>query len=297
MPEIKRHQTSAELSDWSDRLEAVAARAERLAAAPPAAVGLSERAALARDAYAVLWIALTPAVIGASCRISALLDEPLLTGVLPLDQQLLAARALRDAGGLDEGHEGGGEPELDVEPEPAPAEPGIEVEPELDVEPEPAPAEPEIEVEPELDVGPEPAPAEPGIEGEPSDPEWLSGPELADALGVSTGTVRSWTGKGWLTLGEHFVEDPKCRRRYRYQVERCRSAVETKSRKQVGREAQTPEGIEARRKLRLERSRARREAARNTEPVTAEPGGEPEPGGGGRLEQLLEALLVEIRRA
>jgi hypothetical protein len=148
-------------------------------------------------------------------------------------------------------------------------------------------------------VGPEPAPAEPEIEGEPSAPEWLSGPALADRLGVSEGTVRSWTGKGWLTLGEHFVEDPKCRRRYRFNLEACRQAVASRSRKQLGLEAQTPEGAEQRRQLRVERSRARREAARHTQPVTAtepEDGGEPVPAAGGRLEQLLEALLLEVRK-
>ena len=327
MPEpIIRRSTFAELADWNDHLDRLAERAERASAAPAAAVTLAERASLAAEAARLLWLALTPAVIAASCRATSLLGEPVLAGVAPLDQQLLAAHALRDGGLLDQQVQGQREPVVDVGKPDAEEVPAVEEQEEPDVEEVPV----VVEEEPDVDVG-EPVveeqeellevdhqgDEEQQIEEQPAAAEWLGAPELSALLGVTANTVRSWSAKGWLVLGDHFIQDPSDRRRHLFNVERCRQAASDRSRKLRGQEARTVEGAEARNQLRAERLRQRRQAKRNAEPVgaaaeperitepvgaAAEPerltepvGQEPEQAGGGRIEQLIEALLLEVR--
>lgn len=301
MPQIIKRQSLTELADYSDHLDRLAERAERAAAAPVAAVSLSERAQLATECVQLLWLALTPPVIAASCRASALLGEPLLAGVAPLDEQLLQAHRLRDGGLHDQQVE-----EQRREPEPEPAEVAyVEEEPAVDV------GEPDVEEVPVV-VEEEEAPdveeqeellevdhqgdgeqqiEEPQIEEQPAAAGWVGSPELSELLHVSAGTVRSWSGKGWFVLGEHFIQDPSDRRRYLYNVEKCRETASERSRKLRGVASRTPEGAEARRQLRVQRQNLRRQAKRNAEEV----GQEPEQAGGGRLEELLTALLMEVR--
>jgi hypothetical protein len=277
MPEIRRHQTLAQISDWSERLWALEARAEKLAAAAPTSVSVEARAALASDAGCLLWLALTPAVVAASCKASALLGEPLLCSVPPVEAQMFALNQLRLAGVLNE-------PEL-----PDPAEPAEDDEPaEVD---EPA------DVADDDHQGDEPQ----GIEAQPTE-QWLTRPQLAELLGVSDGAVRAWVCKRWLIEGQHWVTDPSNRRRLLYDAAACREVVAQRSRKLRGLAAQTPEGAEERRLLRVQRQNARRERARQGKAVQVEgevepveQGGESEPAAGGRLEGLLAALLAEVR--
>jgi hypothetical protein len=301
MPEIKRHSSLAELADWNDAITALAARAERLAAAPAARVSVNERADLAGEAFRLLWLSLSPAVVAASCRASALLGEPLLCSVPVVEEQMLALHRLRAAGVLGQPDELGGEVEADqpAEPEPEPAEllnvqhvghlDGVD-----DAEPEAAEA---AEVDDDAHQGDEPQ----EIEAQPATEQLLTRPQLAELLGVSDGTVRSWISRGWLSAGQPWVTDPSNRRRLLYNPEACREVVAQRSRKLRGLAAQTPEGAEERRLLRVQRQNARRERARQNkaqaeaevEPV--EQGGESEPAAGSRLEQLLSALLMEVR--
>ena len=288
MPEpIIRRSTFTELADWNDHLDRLAERAERAAAAPAATVTLAERASLAAEAARLLWLALTPAVIAASCRATSLLGEPVLAGVAPLDQQLLAAHALRDGGLLDQQVQGQQrEPVVDVgEPDAEEVPVVVEEEPDVDV------GEPVVEEQEELLEVDHQGDEEQQIEEQPAAAEWLGAPELSALLGVTANTVRSWSAKGWLVLGDHFIQDPKDRRRHLFNVERCRQAASGRSRTLLGQEARTVDGAEARNQLRAERLRQRRQAKRNAEPV----GQEPEQAGGGRLEQLIEALLMEVR--
>ena len=308
MQELIKRQTFTELADWNDHLDRLAERAERAAAAPAAAVSLAERASLASEAARLLWLALTPTVIAASCRATSLLGEPTLAGVAPLDQQLLAAHALRDAGALERQVEG-----QQREPVAEPAEvvhveeeePAVEEQEEPDVEEVPV----VVEEEPDVDVG-EPVVEEEEellevdhqgdeqqvehrqeIEDQSAADQWVTGLELAQLLGVSLGGIRCWNAKGWLIEGQHYRKDPSNRRRHQYNPEAVRVAVADRSRKLRGQACRTPEGIEERRQLRVKRQNLRRQAKRITEPV----GQEPEQAGGGRLEELLSALLLEVR--
>lgn len=308
LPQIIKRQSLTELADYSDHLDRLAERAERAAAAPAASVSLGERAQLATECVQLLWLALSPAAIAASCRATSLLGEPVLIGFLPLDQQLLAAHALRDGGLLEQQVQG-----QQLEPVVEPAGVAHVEEEESVVEEQEEPVVEEVpavvEEEPDVDVG-EPVVEEQEeleevdhqgdeqqvehqqeSEDQSAADQWVTGLELAQLLGVSLGGIRCWNAKGWLIEGQHYRKDPSNRRRHQYNVEAVRAAVASKSRKLRGVEARTPEGAEARRQLRVERQNLRRQAKRLTEPV----GQEPEQAGGGRLEELLTALLMEVR--
>lgn len=280
-------------------------------------MSLSERASLATECVQLLWLALSPAVIAASCRATSLLGEPVLAGVTPLDQQLLAAHALRDAGVLDQQALGQqrepvvdvGEPDAEEVPAVDAGEPDVEEVPAVvEEEPDVDVGEPVVEEQEELlevdHQGDEQQEQPQAIEEPPAADQWVTGPELAALLGVSLGGIRCWNAKDWLILGEHYRKDPSNRRRHQYNVEAVRAAVADRSRKLRGQACRTPEGAEARRLLRVQRQNLRRQAKRNAEQVgaAAEPerlteqvGQEPERAGGGRLEQLIEALLAEVR--
>ena len=310
MPEIKRRQSLADLADWQESLWALGDRAEKLAAAPAARVSLDARVELAKEAFRLLWLSLSPAVVAASCKTSALMGEPLLSAVPLVEEQMMVLHRLRKAGVLSQPDEFGGEAEAvqPAEPEPEPDEPA-----EAAIEPEPAEPEAEVDAHQGEDHhgGAQQqevveAPEQEQEQAEPAGEQWLTRPQLAELLGVSDGTVRSWISKGWLIGGQHWMTDPSNRRRLLYDAAACREVVEQRSRKLRGLAAQTPEGAEERRLLRVQRQAARRERARHTEPVRAEAeveaevepveqGGESEPAAGGRLEGLLAALLAEIR--
>jgi hypothetical protein len=326
MPEIKRRQSLADLADWQESMWALGDRAEKLAAAPAARVSLDARVELAKEAFRLLWLSLSPAVVAASCKTSALMGEPLLSAVPLVEEQMMVLHRLRKAGVLSQPDEFGGEAEADqpaVVAEPEAAEwanrehaPGLgQI---TDAEPEPAeaaePAEGDDYQGEAHHGGAEQqeviaSPASVAQEQEPEQPatdQWLTRPQLAELLGVSDGAVRAWVCKRWLTEGRHWVTDPSNRRRLLYDAAACREVVAQRSRKLRGLAAQTPEGAEERRLLRVQRQAARRERARHTEPVRAEAeveaevepveqGGESEPAAGGRLEGLLAALLAEIR--
>jgi hypothetical protein len=270
MPEIKRRQSLAELADWTEHLWALGDRAEKLAAAPAARVSLDARVELAKEAFRLLWLSLSPAVVAASCKASALMGEPLLSAVPLVEEQMMVLHRLRKAGVLSQPDEFGGEAEPDqpAEPEPEPEFVNAAHEPHLedvdDAEPEPEAAEPA-----EVDDGDHQG-DEPQQQAQPAGGQWLTRPQLAQLLGVTDSAVRAWVHKRWLLEGPHWIKDSANRKRPLYDPEACRLAV-------------------------AGRSRRMRERARQGEAVQAEV--EPvEPGlRDCNLEQLLSALLMEVR--
>jgi hypothetical protein len=272
MPEIKRRQSLAELADWTEHLWALGDRAEKLAAAPAARVSLDARVELAKEAFRLLWLSLSPAVVAASCKTSALMGEPLLSAVPLVEEQMMVLHRLRKAGVLSQPDEFGGEAEADqpAEPEPEPEFVNAAHERHLedvdDAEPEPAEdAEPAEADEPA-------EAAEPQQQAQPAGGQWLTRPQLAQLLGVTDSAVRAWANKRWLLEGQHWIKDSANRRRPLYDAEACRLAV-------------------------AGRSRRMRERARQGKAVQVE--GEVEPVEPRlrdcNLEQLLSALLMEVR--
>jgi hypothetical protein len=79
------------LADWHQQLADVARRAGEL----PTNASLDDRASLAQDAFQLLWLAWSPALIAQSCRLSARLNEPLMADPGPLDEQLLSVHDVR----------------------------------------------------------------------------------------------------------------------------------------------------------------------------------------------------------
>jgi hypothetical protein len=79
------------LADWHQQLADVARRAGEL----PTNASLDDRASLAQDAFQLLWLAWSPALIAQSCRLSARLNEPLMADPGPLDEQVLSVHDVR----------------------------------------------------------------------------------------------------------------------------------------------------------------------------------------------------------
>lgn len=89
----------AGVATWEGQLERLARDAEALAAAErEAGPKLKDRIELASRGFSLLFLSLSPQVIAASCRATAQLQEPVLAGVAPLDQQIRDARRVRRSG-------------------------------------------------------------------------------------------------------------------------------------------------------------------------------------------------------
>lgn len=249
-----------ELSDWEDRLEALAARADRLLKAEATAgVALQPRVALAKDAFQVLFLAVTPQVIAASCRLTVLVSEPVLAGVPPLDEQLLEARKRRLDGVLAEALGEGtgapadapaGEPEdapalehPSPTPEPPAAAPRRQLRPAAERMRRREPEQPTVEPE-QVQQLPAWLTSEPGelehqaldaAEVEPGDHQadelvdgWLEAAAIADALQVRVGTFRAWVHRGAIPAAA-MRRDMETGRRL-FLLSACRAAAETHSR-------------------------------------------------------------------
>jgi hypothetical protein len=215
---------------WGQELEAIAARAEALEIRhdPPT---LPELVELANEAHRYLFLALSPAVIARSCRLSARLHVPVLS-VPPLDEQVDSVHQTRSRV-----HD----QTADVPPPaetaaPAPCPPGLELEQEEPEDqpaapgppaaprrerrqlrpasqrmkrrdPEPPADPPAVEVEPmPVAVEAEPVALAPAVEVEPEAlPEpapspppagWLVTDEVAQLLDATGVTVGRWRSAG-----------------------------------------------------------------------------------------------------
>ena len=241
---------------WDGRLEALAVKASNLGAAEADGQhDLQARADLGAELFGLLWISLSdPAWIEATCRLAVALGEPVLAAP-DLPALLEAQRRLRLATISKVSRVAPvelPEPELpwEEEPEPAPA-PAAEPEPEPEelpepepepvevLEPEPAdpiPAEPEPEpepaplcpVEPEPEELPEPEPEPEPEQHDPVVAEWVSAPQLAEILGISLPTVKSWIVRAIAVEGVHYRPGPT--RAHEWNVEACRSLAAERSR-------------------------------------------------------------------
>lgn len=158
------------LQSWESQLLRLARDADALAAAErDAGPKLKDRIELASRGFALLFLTLTPEVIAASCRATAQLQEPVLAGVAPLDQQIRDARRVRRSGLVKVA--------------------GVEVsQPELVMADEPAAAPPPAPVAASKPETPAMRSRFTGIAG----PDWLSVSELAELGDTSRNNCWSW---------------------------------------------------------------------------------------------------------
>ncbi len=225
---------------WAEELEQLAARAEKLEHREEPA-SLPELVALAEEGFRYLFLAMSPAVIARSCRLSARLHVPVLA-VPQLDQQVDLTHQVRWRV-----HDQTADVPAPAEPAPAPCPPGLQ---ELADVPAPAPApvaerqlrpaaermaarpaapprpEPERVEAPPLPAhlippAPEPKPAPlprpVSVRRYPAaskPPGWFSGQEVQELFDVCTSTVCKWRNLG--RLGEQGTGWQRCGKSYYY---------------------------------------------------------------------------------